>query len=575
MSFNRKIITPNLTFILNSFLIPRRAIARDYNMATYTPRFKNTEASQFVLDEYTCGFAQCIDNNWNFAIYAQNPNISIYQNEYNAGYVQGKVQGNAMIVATRNNSWKNFLIGATPQDNLNVDVHPQYLTAAAESLIQNYNYTYDVLNGKQDDPMYRNITRLVFRMLGIYDGAAGNEPRKNIQLNDLALSAFDASQLKLGYDNDPLTYMDVIFINMQYDLFDAIGDKIGLVMGYGTAKEAKKAANQSEHCTAFTKMMPDHNVFWTHNSWCCFWAQSCAVTYVIGDDFVTQNANCPGQFGSNTDFGFNGNGIGFNETTHVDLYDKTKLDGIFLAYRSAAAEQFSHSIQEFYEYCKLDNTGTYLNGYHLVDANTGEIGLLDMSYNRFVLFVCDGKEVKLTDSTGYVPTHLDYDHHLITPTHVFGVNQPVSWWVGYELESMNLRPMRRNQLWARIDTVDDIETAKDLITYTEDREPLSVYGRWDLGYGTTEMARMRPDGSVDAKAGSAELIRDTLKNLSRVPDINGTKTSFWMKFGTAHVQQLPFIWSQSPWASMKQDESVDFVPDALDGRWNRVKMFMK
>lgn len=544
-------------------------------MAKYTPKFKNTEATQFVLDEYTCGFAQCIDNNWNFAIYAQNPNISIYQNEYNAGYVQGKVQGNAMIAATRNNSWKNFLIGATPQDNLNVDVHPEYLTASAESLIQNYNYTYDVLSGKQDDPMYRNITRLVFRMLGIYDGAAGNEPRKNVALADLALSAFDAAQLKLGYDSDPLTYMDVIFINMQYDLFDAIGDKIGLVMGYGTTKKAKNAADQSDHCTAFTKMMPDHNVFWTHNSWCCFWAQSCAVTYVIGDDFVTQNANCPGQFGSNTDFGFNGNGIGFNETTHVDLYDKTKLDGIFLAYRSAAAEQFSHSIQEFYDYCKLDNTGTYLNGYHLVDANTGEIGLLDMSYNRFVLFVCDGKEVKLTDSTGYVPTHLDYDHHLITPTHVFGVNQPVSWWVGYELESMNLRPMRRNQLWARIDTVNDIETAKDLITYTEDREPLSVYGRWDLGYGTTEMARMRPDGSVDAKAGSAELIRETLKNLSRVPDINGTKTSFWMKFGTAHVQQLPFIWSQSPWADMKQDESVDFVPDALDGRWNRVKMFMK
>ena len=94
-------------------------------------------------------------------------------------------------------------------------------------------------------------------------------------------------------------------------------------------------------------------------------------------------------------------------------------------------------------------------------------------------------------------------------------------------------------------------------------------------YGTTEMARMRPDGSVDAKAGSRELIQDTLKNLSRIPDINGTKTSFWMKFGTAHVRQLPFIWSESPWAYMKQDESVDFVPDALDGRWNRVKMFMK
>ena len=198
-----------------------------------------------------------------------------------------------------------------------------------------------------------------------------------------------------------------------------------------------------------------------------------------------------------------------------------------------------------------------------------------MSYNRFVLFVCNGKDIKMTDSTGYKPNFLDYDHHLITPTHIFGVNQPVSWWVGYELESMNLRPMRRNQLWARLGTVTDIETAKDLITYTEDREPLSIYGRWDLGYGTTELPRIRPDGSVDAKACSIEMIKDVLANLSRKPSINGTKTSFWMKFGTASINQLPFIWSKSAFNQFKQPEEVDYVPDALDGRFNRVKMFME
>ena len=73
-------------------------------MANYKANFKNTEATQFVLDEYTCGFAQCIDNNWNYAIYAQNPDICIYQNEYNAGYVQGKVQTGKTILATRDNS---------------------------------------------------------------------------------------------------------------------------------------------------------------------------------------------------------------------------------------------------------------------------------------------------------------------------------------------------------------------------------------------------------------------------------------------------------------------------------------
>ena len=540
----------------------------------YTPKFKNTEATQYTLDEYTTGFAQCVDNNWNYAIYAQNPNVSIYQNEYNAGYVQGKVQTGAVIKATRDNSWKNFLVGSTPEDNVNVDMKPEYLTACGAAVIQNYNYTYNYVAGRTDDTKVQMIIRLMFRQLGIYDGAAGNEAKKNVTVNDLDLNAYPESQRVLGYGDAPLTLLDVIFINSQYDLFDCVGDQIGLVMGYGTAKKLT-SKDKPDHCTAFTKIMPDGNVFWTHNSWCCFWSQSCAVTYVIGDDFVTQNANCQGQFGSNTDFGFNGNGIGFNETTHVDLYDKTKIDGIWLTYRSAAAEQFAHTIDEFYEIISMDNTGSYLNGYHLVDANTGEIGLVEMSYNRFVLFKSDSKKLTLKDSTGYEPTRLDYDHHLISPTHIFGVNQPVYWWVGYELESMNLRPMRRNQLWARLDTVTDIESAKDLITYTEDREPLSIYGRWDLNYGTTEMPRCRPDGSVDAKAFSRDLIKEVLSNLSRKPSINGDKTSFWMKYGTAHIRQTPFVWSESRFADMKQSEDVDFVPDALDGRWNRVKMFME
>ena len=540
----------------------------------YTPKFKNTEATQFTLDEYTCGFAQCIDNNWNYAIYAQNPNVSIYQNEYNAGYVQGKVQTGEVILATRNNSWKNFLVGSTPENNVNIIVKPEYLEACGKAVIENYNFTFDEVIGRQNDPKYQMILRLMFRQLGIYDGAVTNEPKKEVNIEDLDLRNYPADQQKLRYNDDPLTFLDEIFINSQYDLFDCVGDEIGLVMGYGKAHKFT-SKDKPDHCTAFTKKMDDGNVFWTHNSWCCFWSQSCAVTYCIGEDFVTQNANCQGQFGSNTDFGFNGHGLGFNETTHVDLYDKTKIKGIWLTYRSAAAEQFAHNIDEFYDIISIDNTGSYLNGYHLVDANTGEIGLVEMSYNRFVLFKSEGKKLTLKDSTGYEPTRLDYDHHLISPTHIFGCNQPIYWWVGYELESMNLRPMRRNQLWERLDTVVDMDTTKALITYTEDREPLSIYGRWDLGYGTTEMPRTRPDGSVDAKAFSADMIKEVLANLSRKPSINGEKTSFWMKYGTPVIRQEPFIWSKSKFADMKQDESVDFVPDALDGRWNRVKMFME
>ncbi len=48
-----------------------------------------------------------------------------------------------------------------------------------------------------------------------------------------------------------------------------------------------------------------------------------------------------------------------------------------------------------------------------------------------------------------------------------------------------------------------------------------------------------------------------------------------MKYGTPYISGTPFIWSRSLWAQFKQPEEVDFVPDVLDGRWNRVKMFME
>ena len=68
-------------------------------MAKYIPKFKNTPAQEYVLDQYSKGFSQCVDNNWNFAVYAQNPDVSIFQNEYNAGYVQAKIQTAPMLLA--------------------------------------------------------------------------------------------------------------------------------------------------------------------------------------------------------------------------------------------------------------------------------------------------------------------------------------------------------------------------------------------------------------------------------------------------------------------------------------------
>ena len=551
----------------------------------YSPNLKNTDPREYVLDQYTRAFAQCVDNNWNFAVYAQNPNVSIYQNEYNAGYAQGKVQGNAMIRATRNNVWRWYVLdegpgadSVTPPDGI-----PEVATKA---LLDNYNYLTDWAEKNSSDEKAQMITRLMYRQLGIYHGAADREPLKNVTFDDLKTANMKPEELVMNDGDKPLTFVDIYLINAQMDLWDAIAKELG------AAFDARLKAEKPEvhaairrddchdlkihlgHCSGFVKYLDNGDMIWTHTSWCCLMAQSCAITYVIGEDFLTQNQFCPGQFGSNTDFGFNGHGIGFNETTETYFYNESKVDGIWITWRAAAAESFAKSIDDFYDIISIDNTGTYLNAYMLVDAYRNEFGLVDMSYARFVLLKGDGKNVTVKDSTGYEPNFLDYDHHMFAPTHCLGCNDPVYKRIQRELLFMDGAPKRRFQLYRNIANVDSIHAAKELVTYNESLEPISIAGRWDLNYGTSEFLRYQPHGAIDAKVFSTADIREVLESLSFKPDINGTKTSFHMKFGSPYIDGTPFVWSTSKWAKFKLPEEQDFIPDAIDGRWNRVKMFM-
>ena len=554
----------------------------------YAPKLKNTQPQEFVLDDYTRAFAQCIDNNWNYAVYAQNPNVSIYQNEYNAGYAQGKVQTNKMIVATRNNTWRWYVLdegpgadSVTPPDEMPGLVH--------DALIKNYNYLTDWAEKNAGNKFGQGITRLMFRMLGIYHGAADMAPVANVTFENLKLSNMKPEELELHVSEGPLSFLDVYFINAQMDIWDALSKEIGKAFEDRLKKEKPEVANaivhddchdlkiKLGHCSGFVKVKSDGEIVWTHTSWCCLMAQSCAMTYVIGEDFITQNSFSPGQFGSNTDFGFNGHGIGFNETTETYFYIEPKVEGVWMTWRAAAAEFFSKSIEEFYEYISLDNTSTYLNAYMIVDAFRNQFGLIDMSWARFVLFTGDNKGSELTvkDSTGYEPNFLDYDHHMITPTHVLGCNDPIYKRIQRELMFIDGAPKRRFQLFRSIANVDDLDSAKALITYNESLEPISIAGRWDKNYGTSEFLRYQPHGAIDAKVFGTAEIREVLASLSFQPDINGEKTSFWMKYGSPYIDGTPFVWSDSIWAKFKQPEEVDCIPDAIDGRWNRVKMFMK
>ena len=548
----------------------------------YSPNFKNTQPEEFVLNEYTKGYAQCVDNNWNFAVYAQDPNVSIYQNEYNAGYVQGKVQTNHLIKATRNNTWRWYVLDEGPGAD-SVTPPEGGVQIATDALVENYNYLCDWARKNQADPKTQGIIRLMFRMLGIYHGAADKDPLQEVKFEDLLLENMDPEDSKMHSGDDPLTFTDIYFINAQMDLWDAIAKPLGVAFNKVEKDDAEHTLKDGchdlklkpGHCTAFVKKMEDGEIYWVHTSWCCFFAQSCAMTYVIGNDFLTQNSFCPGQFGSNTDFGFNGHGIGFNETTETYFYNESKTLGIWLTWRAAAAEFFAKSIDEFYDYVSLDNTGTYLNAYMLVDAYKGEFGMIDMSYARFALFKGDGEKLTVTDSTGYQPTFLDYDHHMVSESHVLGCNNPSYKRIWRELQTIDGAPKRRYQLYRNLPNVHDMESAKALITFNSSLEPISIAGRWDKNYGTSEFLRYQPHGSIDAKAFSTSEIKKVLASLSMKPSKDGTKTSFWMKFGSAYLDGTPFIWSESKWAKFKQPEEIDCIPDAIDGNWNLVKMFME
>lgn len=554
----------------------------------YTPKFKNTAPEEYVLNQYTKGYSQCINNNWNFAIYAQDPTVSIYQNEYNAGYVQGKIQGNAMIKATRNNTWRWYVLDEGPGAN-SVTPPAGAVEQAVKALTDNYNYMTDYVEKKQGDRHIQGLIRLMYRMLGIYHGAADKEALKDVTFDNLKMSNMTPDELKMNSGDDPLTFIDIYFLNAQMDLWDAIGKELGIDFN-DVEKSDKEHTLQTKEdlermskddrlkpgrCSGFVTRLDNGEILWSHTSWCCFFAQSCAVTYVIGEDFLTQNSFCPGQFGSNTDFGFNGHGIGFNETTETYFYNESKTLGLWLTWRAAAAEAFATSIDDFYDYVSLDNTGTYLNAYMLVDAYRGEFGLIDMSYARFALFKGDGKNLTVKDSTGYEPNFLDYDSHMISPSHVLGCNIPIYKRIWRELQTIDGAPKRRYQLYRHIGSVRTMDDAKHLITYNGDLEPISIAGRWDKNYGTSEFLRYQPHGSIDAKVFGTEEIKQVLASLSMKPSKDGAKTSFWMRFGSVKLDGTPFIWSDSIWAKFKQPEEVDFIPDAIDGAWNRMKLFME
>ncbi len=118
--------------------------------------------------------------------------------------------------------------------------------------------------------------------------------------------------------------------------------------------------------------------------------------------------------------------------------------------------------------------------------------------------------------------------------------------------------------------MNNVQRAKRVITYTDPNNPLSIFGRWDLGYGETDYPKQIPDGALDAKVGSTEMVHNFM-NLSGDPDLSSRNTGFWMPYGTPHVNGQPFVWSESLWSwQLLRD-----VSDRLDGKFTLMPLHLR
>ena len=508
------------------------------------------DGSVFRIDENSAGHVEKLGNVWNLSVLSVDDNV--FRAEYEAGFIQGRLQA-PQILSARDNAWDSaFLTDQSPEFVKQIPPSDEEIAVVQDGLVENLDYVFEYVTSTDDPEVSKNIRRLVYRLVGIYHGTVLDAPAE-LTFSDAWLPTgdfFTDAEMTLGYETPSMSFLDVYFLNAFYDLLDVL---------------------DNEHlpkCTAFVKATDD-DTYITHNSWMSFLDQSMSASFYINGDFFTVNAGSPGILASLTDFGYNNKGLMFNETTHHATYTEPKTRALWMFLRAALAEQFASSMDEFYEYVSLEVSGTYMNGYMLVDTNTGEFGLVEMSYKSFVFFKSDGAGgYDITTKPEGLST--DYDHELVQAGAILGVNFPASMQIREELKAVENRPARRTQLLAGIGGVVDIESAKDLIIYTDPEEPLSIYGRWDLGYGTATTLNKVPDGAADAKAASASMV-SWVSGLQGLFDLDSPNKGFWMKFGTAYIDGKPFIWSESDWAGQKLRD----VPNTVDGDFHLINTYLR
>ena len=518
-----------------------------------------------MLSSNVGGCIERVDNIESLNIVSTDP--SDLRAEYLAGYVQGNLQANS-ILQTRDNLWDTaYLIDPSHSFPKQISPSAAEISVMRQTLLQNYQYTTNFIKSLSAGKAQNGLRRLMFRLLGIYHGSTVPAPAAlDFSGNWLPeLSYFLDSELTLGYATNQLTFMDIYFINAFGDVFGALPVDSGIEPG----------AARNERCSAFLKKYQG-DIAIAHNAWFTFLDKSSAISLYVNGMYEAFNMLTPGLIASQSDFGYSSNGImytgiAFGATVPID----GKIDGLWGVWQAGLAEQFASSLDEFYQLMTITAdamSGTSTGGWLVVDTKTNAIATLELSQQSFV-FIKSNSRGSYDVSTTPAGRSTEYDTQMIDPNYIIAINYPASTQVRQDLQTVDSRPARRQQFLnpsVGIATVKDVETAKSLITYTDPNEPLSIYGRWDLGWGTSPKPKTIPDGSVDAKVMLASMT-SFMTSMNGTLDPQSQSTGMWMKYGTAVINGDPFIWSKSQWSGQK----LRGVPDRVEGSFQLLKRYTK
>jgi hypothetical protein len=517
--------------------------------STLSPEYLEVErtpaqwTASYALEDDAAGVIEFYDQFYNLSVASKNDNH--LKAEYQAGYVQGRLS-ERLIPEARDNA----IEGAVREAGLPVELIPPAKPVVEALLGVNLGYSLGWIERCEDAPLREKLLGLLYRMRGIARGASGGDPEPLRFDGQEAFEAgfFPEGELALAYGRDTATFMDVYFLNAATDLIDIASRFVPL-------------ASLAERCTAFIKRTPTDLII-AHTTWTLY-SLSVPVRfnlYLNGEYMSVQQLN-PGLLCSATDFGYNGHGILFNETT-VSQQGRARnsINALWTFWRAGLAELYSRSMEEFFEYMSLENSGTYMNGYQLGETGSKSFGLVEMDEHVFYFLrprQGGGHEIVCKPEC----TDRSYDQTMASDEYVIGFNYPVARAVrrslNYPEEPVDIR---YRQLLDRIEGVTDVASAKSVITYHDDAVPRSISSRWDLVPG-----HPRPGGSVDAKVVSARMLEGLLEKRGVLEPALwwGRTDGCWMKFGPPSSGGEPFVWSASQWADWRHE----LLPDVMSGQW--------